>query len=387
MTNSILAAEIEKASRSVSTDSFDMTLGEVVNLYRDGDLVINPDFQRFFRWDIGRKSRLIESLLVRIPLPPIFVFELENSRYEVIDGLQRLSTILEFMGELKDPETNLPRQPMPLVGTQYLEALSGAFWSEDLLKAYQSTREVDGEIDFKPYFFDSDLQRSIKRTKIGLQVLEKKSDHKSKYDLFQRLNSGGLSANAQELRNCTVIMSSPEFYARMQALTRNQDFIDMIPMEEASRLKSNDYEQISRIISFGFIDYTPGTDIEDFVNKSLVSIAVDETSERQAEIEAKVVNTFSLIRGAIGKDGLRPFDGEEFRGRIGRTSIEIIFLGVLYNLEKISSLGDPEGFVVEKAKMFWMSGEATTFTAAGVSGTDRVARTIPYGRKMFDPEG
>lgn len=53
-------------------------------MYRDGDMVINPDFQRLFRWDIERKSRLIESILVRIPLPSIFVFELPNSRWEVM---------------------------------------------------------------------------------------------------------------------------------------------------------------------------------------------------------------------------------------------------------------------------------------------------------------
>ncbi|PZQ09224.1 MAG: hypothetical protein DI565_20580 [Ancylobacter novellus] len=101
-------------------------------MYRDGDIIINPNFQRLFRWDIERKSRLIESILVRIPLPSIFVFELPNSKWEIIDGLQRLSTVLEFMGELIDPDTGKICKPAALVGTQYLPSLRGAFWADDL---------------------------------------------------------------------------------------------------------------------------------------------------------------------------------------------------------------------------------------------------------------
>ena len=127
-----LEQEIDNAARQVSTDAFSLTIGELANLYRDGDVKIDPDFQRLFRWDIARKSRLIESILVRIPLPSIFVFELPNSKWEVIDGLQRLSTILEFMGELKDPDSDDANVPFALIGTQYLPSLRGAFWSEEL---------------------------------------------------------------------------------------------------------------------------------------------------------------------------------------------------------------------------------------------------------------
>ncbi len=64
-----LEQEIEQAARQVSTDAFSLTIGEVANMYRDGDIRIDPDFQRLFRWDVERKSRLIESILVRITLP------------------------------------------------------------------------------------------------------------------------------------------------------------------------------------------------------------------------------------------------------------------------------------------------------------------------------
>jgi uncharacterized protein with ParB-like and HNH nuclease domain len=236
-----LNQEIERAARQVSTDAFSLTIGELVNLYRDGDIIIDPNFQRFFRWDIERKSRLIESILVRIPLPSIFVFELPSSKWEVIDGLQRISTILEFVGELKDKEGDRV-YPRSLIGTQYLPSLKGAFWSKEtmdaqvLIDAQRISSGSEDYIDNSPdYFvFDGDMQRAIKRTKIGIQLLEKKSDPKSKYDLFQRLNSGGLAANDQELRNCAIVMVSSDFFKELKQFAESSEFSKLIPLGASS---------------------------------------------------------------------------------------------------------------------------------------------------------
>src|ERR1700743_3819447 len=82
----MLDQEIEKAQRLVKTDAYQMSIGEIVNMYKDAELVINPDFQRLFRWEMGQKAKLIESLLLGIPIPSIFVFEREDSKWELIDG-------------------------------------------------------------------------------------------------------------------------------------------------------------------------------------------------------------------------------------------------------------------------------------------------------------
>src|SRR6516162_2660210 len=102
----MLDKEIEDAQRLVKTDAYTLSVGEIVNMYKDGELIINPDFQRLFRWEIGQKSKLIESILLGIPLPSIFVFEKEDAKWELIDGLQRVSTLLEFVGVLHDPASN-----------------------------------------------------------------------------------------------------------------------------------------------------------------------------------------------------------------------------------------------------------------------------------------
>jgi uncharacterized protein with ParB-like and HNH nuclease domain len=125
----MLKDEIEAAQRRVKTDAYQLSIGEVVNMYKDQEFIINPDFQRLFRWEIGQKSKLIESLLLGIPLPSIFVFEKEDATWELIDGLQRISTLLEFMGELSDHSGQL-KPPTALVATKYLPSLDKAVWEK-----------------------------------------------------------------------------------------------------------------------------------------------------------------------------------------------------------------------------------------------------------------
>ena len=73
-----LEREIEEARRLVKTDAYQISIGELINMYRDSEFIINPDFQRLFRWEIDQKSKLIELILLGIPLPSIFVFEQED---------------------------------------------------------------------------------------------------------------------------------------------------------------------------------------------------------------------------------------------------------------------------------------------------------------------
>ena len=117
-----LQQEIDEKKKEIFTDGYPMSIGELSSLYSENELDIHPEFQRFFRWTTLQKSKLIESILLGIPIPSIFVSQREDGVWDVVDGLQRLSTIFQFMGILKDENGDLIN-PQALEEAEYLKSL------------------------------------------------------------------------------------------------------------------------------------------------------------------------------------------------------------------------------------------------------------------------
>lgn len=124
-----LATEIDERRREIRTDGYSMSIGEWISLYEKGELDIHPEFQRFYRWDNTQKTNLIESILLGIPLPPIFVSQRKDGVWDVVDGLQRLSTIFQLLGILKDEKKKLV-EPLILQSTKYLPSLQSMQWND-----------------------------------------------------------------------------------------------------------------------------------------------------------------------------------------------------------------------------------------------------------------
>ena len=122
-----LVEEINENKKKIASDGYPISLGEVVNMYLENDLDIHPEFQRIFRWTISQKSKLIESILLGIPLPSFFVSQREDGIWDVVDGLQRLATIFSFMGIYRDESGELGPS-LVLEKTHYLPNLSGVTW-------------------------------------------------------------------------------------------------------------------------------------------------------------------------------------------------------------------------------------------------------------------
>ena len=95
-----LQDEIDQKRREIRTDGYAMSIGEWINLYEKGELDIHPEFQRFYRWSEIQKTNLIESILLGIPIPPIFVSQRKDGIWDVVDGVQRLSTIFQLLNGL-----------------------------------------------------------------------------------------------------------------------------------------------------------------------------------------------------------------------------------------------------------------------------------------------
>ena len=199
-----LEQQIEQKRKEIYTDSYPMSIGEIINLYQDGELDIHPEFQRTYRWSITQKSKLIESILLGIPLPSFFVAQRDDGVWDVVDGLQRLSTIFSFLGIYKNEKGEL-EEPLQLIGTKYLPALENIYWDSSIIPSSTSLFPESSSLTKK-------LQMAFKREKIDIKIIKKESDSNTKYELFQRLNTFGSSLSSQEVRNCMLIMIDPNIF-------------------------------------------------------------------------------------------------------------------------------------------------------------------------------
>lgn len=361
-----LDKEIKLSALQLATDSYEMSVGELMNVYRDGELVVNPEFQRLFRWNIYQKSHLIESLLIGVPVPSIFVFEREDGVWELIDGLQRVSTILEFSGLLRD-EHGILAQPSVLCETRYLPSLDAKSW--------------DGEPKgSKP--IGSANQISIKRSRITVQILKKTSDEKAKYDLFQRLNSHGSSATPQELRNCVLYMMNKDIFSEFKKMSRDERFLSVLHLTERSTENQGGMDFLTRFFVFNYIPYDKSWDVEEYLDNGIIEIADSDATEFKKMIK-RFRETLDLIGLTEEPDILRRYREGRFQGKVGQAAFETILIGVAQNVTALKKRPNPGDFILKRAKDLWSNKDVNNFTRAGQRGTDRIQKTIEFGRKWF----
>jgi hypothetical protein len=132
-----LIEDVDSQIVNIRTKSLDVSFNELYDMYENEELIIAPDYQRLFRWEPEKQSRFIESLILEMPVPPIFVIETDNGIYELIDGLQRISSYLHFRG-IKFGEKQDESTPLELSGCDIVPDLNG-YTFETLPKALQTS--------------------------------------------------------------------------------------------------------------------------------------------------------------------------------------------------------------------------------------------------------
>ncbi len=338
-------------------------------MYTSEELNILPEFQRLFRWSEERKSNFVESILIGIPIPPAFVYENENGTWELIDGLQRISTLLEFMGVLKDPDKGTLRRSK-LVATKYLPSLNGIVWKAE-----------DGEDGL-----DTALQLFFRRHRIDFQILKHPSDPKTKFDLFQRLNRGGAYATEQEVRTCSMVLANPDMTRKIRALASTDAFSSVFRLTEDQVNQQRDIEYAVRLIVHTARDLPRGSDVQEFLDKGVIDIL--SSADAGAAVEAATW-TVNLLHDALGANALIPVEdrAEGIAGRFSLRALEAIAVGIARNRVTIAALPNPHDYVRERINQFWQQQEVAEMSASGLRGTVRIARSIPFGAVWFNPNG
>ena len=159
----------ERQKELVTAPEVDYNLGTLRDLASDNTIDMKPHFQRRYRWDPAKKSKLIESLLLNVPIPPIYLNEDKYGKYSIIDGKQRIAAVYDFL-----------RDELPLSGLKIFSDLNGLKFSA----------------------LPTQIQTIFKtRPTLRAIIVLRQSDPAIKYEVFQRLNTGGVPLNPQEIRN------------------------------------------------------------------------------------------------------------------------------------------------------------------------------------------
>jgi hypothetical protein len=365
-----LQEEIDKSRAIIRTDGYSMSIGEWISLYERSEIDIHPEFQRFFRWSPKQKSRLIESILLGIPIPQIFVAQREDGVWDVVDGLQRLSTIYQFAGILKDEE-NHAVPPIVLERTKYLPSLQGKKWddAEDPENSLTTSQRL-----------------IIKRSKIDVSIILRESDEASKYELFQRLNTGGSPLSEQEVRNSILVMINRDMYRWMRRLAENPDFVECVALTDRALDEQYDMELVLRFLVFRTLDEKELSrigDLGDYLTDKLSDMARNDEFDFKEEEQA-FSTAFGLLRRTTGSDSFKKFDPEKgkFMGGFLVSGYEVVAIGLGYNY-KVASEANLE--IESLIRGVWQKEQFTSKSGSGIRASSRVPNTIPLGRKLFKP--
>jgi hypothetical protein len=221
-----LQLQLDQKRRAVDTDFFDMSLRELLRMVEARELIIAPAYQREFRWPEATQSALIESFLLGLPIPALVVAANTNATWEVVDGLQRLNTIIRFLG---DDEVRSRNE-----GTRRALSLSG----------------LETLTSFEGLTFDAlprTIQFILEKRFVRVQILNDQSDPEVRYELFKRLNAGAVALTPQEIRSC--VYRGP-FNDLVESLAQDSNFRSMLKLKRGDEHNGTVEEQVLKFFAY-----------------------------------------------------------------------------------------------------------------------------------------
>ena len=266
------------------------TIFELLRKYDNGKLITEPDFQRNVVWELDKKSKFIESVILNFPLPPWYLNQTKEGKLIIVDGLQRTTALHEFVND-----------KFKLTGLEALTRLNGYTFSE--------LKKLPG--DYETRIEDKKIYIYLIKPSVAVQVV---------YDIFNRINTGGTKLERQEVRNCIFSGKSTKL---LKQLSEKEYFIKAID-NGVSPKRMKDREVILRYLAFKIFDYEKDYkgDMSDFVERYMKKINLMD--DRDIDL---LKNDFERVRNLtfdfFGSKNFRLPSGQN-RGRINIAIFESV---------------------------------------------------------------
>lgn len=348
-------AQIRENRRRFRVEHYDMAISEYLSRYKNDEISLNPPYQRLFRWDITTQSALIESILIGLPLPPIFV--LQNSRYiwEVIDGLQRTKTLVNFV-----------EKDFRFEGCEILSTINGLKFSE----------------------LPIEEQRLVKNSRIRIEIVEENDDVFSQYLLFNRLNSNGEQLEPQEIRNFLIYKLNNGFYNKIQSLGKENSFTETLGLKTNRIEKQDNIEYLVKFFlqrEFAMYDSSIRyKDLKDLITNE-ISIYLKKYNNDPNYFKKEYIifiETFKLIHSVFGDNAFR-YKIKNLNSIANTFSLAI---GVSFIIDKLNKMNDTKAHMLIKeiSNSYFESEKYNTITTRGYSPTKRLVELSQFAKEYFE---
>jgi len=272
-----LIDQVEKERKLVSFDSYDLSVRQLMEMFQNKELYVPPEYQRQFVWGAGRESQLVESVLLGIPIPNLFMATNKDATWEVVDGVQRLSSIAHFIGNADLLKKVKKELPLKIVGLEKLSGMNGMIFNE----------------------LPKTMQLQFMTRPLRLTVLNDKSDLDVRFDLFERLNTGGISLTNQEIRNC--VFRGP-FNDDLRELAKDNNFKKSIHLKPKDKDNGMSEELILRFFAFLENYKTFDHSVEGFLNEFMKRNTRDPISSIHKKL---FKDTFTTLQENLQKGIMR----------------------------------------------------------------------------------
>ncbi|MBZ0111193.1 MAG: DUF262 domain-containing protein [Thermoanaerobaculia bacterium] len=340
-----LLSQLESQRRKVDFDTYDIIVQQLVTMVESGAIDVAPVYQRQFRWDVEKRSHLIESVFLGLPVPSLFMAANRDGTWELVDGVQRLSTLVQYAG------TATGRGALGIVDPLILQGL-------EKLSEFNGTRFEE---------LPASLQLQFKHRPIKVVTLSDKSDMVVRFDLFERLNTGGVGLTNQEIRACIYRGAFSEFLER---LAQNADFRSVVHLTPSQGTDGTREECVLRFFAYlhRYKDFVHS--VVDFLNDFMA--AATKRFDFQAG-EAIFERTFSELARALPRGIVR--------GAGRRLTPINLFEGVAVGAAL--ALGRKKKLSAGAAAKWLQSAELRRFTTGATNNRPMVVGRIEYCRDRF----
>lgn len=293
--------EEDEASVSYDIASYpsDLTLSGVYEMYQRGDIVI-PDYQRSFVWTQRQASLLIESFLLGLPVPQVFLYVDDENKSEVIDGQQRIMSVVYFMnGEFGEETVQGTTQVFRLVGLS------------------DESPFAKKKFDELPPVHQRKLRGAVLRA-INIRQLNPSGEATSVYHIFERLNTGGTPLKAQEIRNCVF---RGDFNKILRELNQNSDWRAILGKKNADR-HQKDVELLLRVFALSYDMDSYEKPMKEFLNRAM-SREKSGSSELVRRFRDELPRAAKALHTALGSKAFH------VRGPLNSSVLDTVFASVL----------------------------------------------------------